>query len=105
MGTGNANSYRHGNGHVVAAVEVKELSNGEIAVCLRCCGNPATDHWHSVHTAGHTSTTAEEGLAEQADGLAVRHASHGALLTHFKELVNAGSPDKPDGLPSLRIVR
>jgi hypothetical protein len=34
--------------HTVEVAAYKKLSNGQVAVCLRCCNSPATDHWHTM---------------------------------------------------------
>ena len=34
--------------HTTELVGYKKLSNGQFAVCIRCCGNPASDSWHAM---------------------------------------------------------
>ena len=34
--------------HTTEIVEFKKLSNGQFAICIRCCGNPSTDSWHTM---------------------------------------------------------
>lgn len=34
--------------HQTEIVAFKKLSNGQFSLCLRCCGNPSTDSWHTV---------------------------------------------------------
>jgi hypothetical protein len=34
--------------HSTEIVEVKKLSNGQVAAKIRCCGDASTDHWHTM---------------------------------------------------------
>ena len=34
--------------HTVEVAQYKKLSNGQVSLCLRCCGNASTDHWHTM---------------------------------------------------------
>jgi len=34
--------------HATEIVEVKKLSNGQVAAKIRCCGDASTDHWHTM---------------------------------------------------------
>jgi predicted rRNA methylase YqxC with S4 and FtsJ domains len=34
---------------VTKVIEIKDLSNGEIAVTLRCCDDPSTDNIHTLN--------------------------------------------------------
>lgn len=34
--------------HTTEVVATQKLNNGQIAFCIRCCGNPSTDHWHTM---------------------------------------------------------
>jgi len=34
--------------HTTEIVKYEKLSNGQFAVTIRCCANPATDHAHTV---------------------------------------------------------
>lgn len=34
--------------HQTEIVQYKNLSDGQIAVLLRCCKKPITDHWHTM---------------------------------------------------------
>jgi hypothetical protein len=34
--------------HTTQIVESRLLSNGQISVCIRCCGDKSTDHWHDM---------------------------------------------------------
>jgi hypothetical protein len=34
--------------HSTEIVAWKKLSNGQHSVCIRCCGDEGTDHWHSM---------------------------------------------------------
>jgi hypothetical protein len=34
--------------HVTEIVATQKLNNGQVSVCIRCCGNPSTDHWHTM---------------------------------------------------------
>lgn len=34
--------------HITEVVAIQKLNNGQISVCVRCCGNPSTDHWHTM---------------------------------------------------------
>lgn len=35
--------------HNTELVAWKKLSNGQHAVCIRCCGDEGTDHWHGMN--------------------------------------------------------
>lgn len=35
--------------HVIEIVESKTLSDGAIAVCVECCGDPTTRSWHTLY--------------------------------------------------------
>ncbi len=34
--------------HITEIVKYEKLSNGQFAVTIRCCANPASDHAHTV---------------------------------------------------------
>lgn len=34
--------------HTTEVVITQKLNNGQIAFCIRCCGDPSTDHWHTM---------------------------------------------------------
>jgi len=34
--------------HQTEVVGYKKLSNGQVSVCIRCCGQESTDSWHSM---------------------------------------------------------
>ena len=59
--------------HVAAVVEKKKLSDGQIAVCLRCCADATTDSWHTL------SITAESTPADLTAWLDSRKAAVEAL--------------------------
>lgn len=73
-------------GHSVTAVKVERISNGAIAVHLRCCGNPSTDHPHTMYRL-HLSDTAtiDKKLAEAAKDVADQHASVNAAHKYITE--------------------
>lgn len=47
-----------GGGHDTAIVEVKEVSDEQVAYRIRCCGEAMTDSWHtvSVHATDHDAS-------------------------------------------------
>jgi hypothetical protein len=40
--------------HTVKVVSKKRLSDGQIAVCLRCCDDESTDSWSTLGITGQT---------------------------------------------------
>ena len=34
--------------HSTEIVGYKKLNDEQFAVCIRCCGNASTDHWHEM---------------------------------------------------------
>jgi len=59
--------------HKAEVIEVKELTDEDVAYKVRCCGDKSTDSWHSAkitadHTASldaHTQRVAELHAAKQ----------------------------------------
>jgi hypothetical protein len=35
--------------HVLKVIEQKELNDGMVSFCFRCCEDPTTDSWCTVH--------------------------------------------------------
>lgn len=61
--------------HVTEVVATQKLNNGQIAFCIRCCGNPSTDHWHTMPASvAADPDERKESLDVQHDFCAQQHA-------------------------------
>ena len=52
--------------HQTEIVGYKKINNGQFAVCLRCCGNPSTDSWHTMAAAVMASPKARKESIKNA---------------------------------------
>lgn len=41
--------------HAAKQIHIKELSDGAIAVHMRCCGDESTDQWHTLYVKPETT--------------------------------------------------
>lgn len=61
--------------HTLEVTETKQLSDGAIAVCIRCCDNLMSDSWHTIYTAGKTQADVQSEVdARMADVAALHDA-------------------------------
>ena len=91
--------------HITKVVEWKELSNGQVAVRIRCCDDPATDHWHTMAS----SVAADpdkltSSIAAEHTKLATRHEVHEKAKRNLKKLVdeNGGGVSDSHGAGSKK---
>lgn len=67
--------------HTAVVVETKTLGNGKIAFRLRCCGDPATDSWATLHMRPGVDVG-----KRKAEEIARVEAEHEAILLAEQEL-------------------
>lgn len=61
--------------HTTEVVATQTLNNGQISFCIRCCGNPSTDHWHTMAaTVAGDPEKRKASVNEQHDFCANQHA-------------------------------
>lgn len=56
--------------HNTEVIEVKELSDSQVAYRVRCCGEELTDSWHAVHV---DAPDIEQSLQAHKDRVAKLH--------------------------------
>ena len=83
--------------HITKVVEWRELNNGQVAVRIRCCDDPATDHWHTMASSvAADSDKLTSSIAAEHTKLATRHEVHEKAKRNLKKLVEAnGNSDSP----------
>lgn len=74
--------------HISKVVEWREVSNGQIAVKIRCCDDPSTDHWHTMAS----QVAADNGrlmssLATAHSLVTDQHDKHTKAKENLKKLV------------------
>ena len=95
----------HGGGvHTVHAVDVEQVSNGGIAVRLRCCDDASSDHYHTLYALhGLDAQTIDAKLAAVAVQVAEQHASMAAAHEYLKTLTGDTPPSVP-AKPSMKSL-
>lgn len=62
--------------HQVEVTQTKQLSDGAIAVCIRCCDMDMSDSWHTIYTSGKTQEDIQSEVdARMADVAALHDAT------------------------------
>jgi len=63
--------------HTAAIQEAKQLSDGQVAVRIRCCGDATTDSWHTITLTGGTPQAEIE--AWEGDRISYVQNQHASL--------------------------
>lgn len=59
--------------HTLEITETKQLADGAIAVCIRCCDNQMSDSWHTIYTAGKTQEDIQTLIDQRMADVAALH--------------------------------
>ena len=70
--------------HTAKTIEFKQLSDGALAVRVRCCDDETTDSWHTVYDIG--AMTEEQLDAWEASCLESKQAHHASVEKALKFL-------------------
>lgn len=62
--------------HTTEIIAIQKMNNGQISVCIRCCGNPSTDHWHTMaHEVSGDPEKRKASIAQYHDYVAQQHSN------------------------------
>ncbi len=60
--------------HITEIIATQVMNNGQIAVCIRCCNQPSTDHWHTMaHDVAADTEKRKASIAQYHDFVAAQH--------------------------------
>jgi hypothetical protein len=72
--------------HVAVIVDKKQLADGAIAICVRCCGDPMSDSWHTHYDVGAMSP--EDLRAWAQEKILEKQAHHATVVMNLSALDN-----------------
>lgn len=79
--------------HTTEIVEFRKINDEQYSVLIRCCGNSATDHWHTMaYLADKTQRMANLDVERQK--VAERHAA--AIEAHAEAIDLMGDTQEHD---------
>jgi hypothetical protein len=71
--------------HTAKLVDVKQIADDAIAICVRCCDDPNTDSWHTHHgIAALSQEEIEQWEQECCDSKSQQHQQTTAALAYFQ---------------------
>jgi hypothetical protein len=88
--------------HVATIVDKKRLSDGQIAVLVRCCNDPEQQSWHTLEVdLTVTADKIDQWLTERKQVVQDNHAVNQAADAHLESLILQNASPQPLPTPSV----
>jgi len=73
--------------HTTELIEVKHVADEILAVLVRCCGDPKTDSWHTMHASVYTDESKlAASISSAHKRVAGTHIAHLAAQSKLESL-------------------
>lgn len=73
--------------HKAEVVAQKQLSDGALAICVRCCDDPLTDSWHTVYDLENVDDAAMDNeIAMHVNNVEKKHAGMERVKQHIQKI-------------------